>query len=65
MIDIHKISAIDIQPHAEVSCIQPHDDYRPELDAAFAKYFKSDKRPTMRRLQIIIDRSRWRWSCLL
>jgi uncharacterized protein len=47
MIDIQKITAIDVHTHAEVSCCQPHDDYRPEFDVAFAKYFKSDKRPTM------------------
>ncbi len=47
MIDISKIKAIDVHTHAEVSCCQPHHDYRPELDEAFAKYFKSDKRPTM------------------
>ncbi len=47
MIDIQKIKAIDVHTHAEVSCTQPHDDFRSELDTAFAKYFKSDKRPTM------------------
>jgi uncharacterized protein len=47
MIDIKKITAIDVHTHAEVSCCQPHDDFRPEFDVAFAKYFKSDKRPTM------------------
>jgi len=30
-----------------VSCRQPHDDYRPEFDAAFSKYFKVTKRPTI------------------
>lgn len=47
MIDFNKIIAIDVHTHAEVSCTQPHDDFRPELDEAFARYFKSDKRPTM------------------
>ncbi len=47
MIDIRKIKAIDVHTHAEVSCSQPHDDFRSEFDTAFAKYFKSDKRPTM------------------
>ena len=47
MINIEKITAIDVHTHAEVSCSQPHDTFRPELDEAFAKYFKSDKRPTM------------------
>ena len=47
MIDIHKITAIDVHTHAEVSCCQPQDDFRPEFDVAFAKYFKSDKRPTI------------------
>lgn len=47
MIDIDKILAIDVHTHAEVSCRQPHDDYRPELDEAFAKYFKSNERPTI------------------
>ncbi|GAA4469051.1 4-hydroxyphenyl-beta-ketoacyl-CoA hydrolase [Nibrella saemangeumensis] len=47
MIDIEKITAIDVHTHAEASCWQPHDDFRPELDEAFAKYFKSDKRPTI------------------
>lgn len=47
MIDFDKIIAIDVHTHAEVSCTQPHDDFRPELDEAFARYFKSDKRPTM------------------
>ena len=47
MLDLNKLSAIDVHTHAEVSCTQPQDDYRPELDLAFAKYFKSDKRPTM------------------
>lgn len=47
MLDLNKLTAIDVHTHAEVSCTQPQDDYRPELDLAFAKYFKSDKRPTM------------------
>ena len=47
MIDIENIKAIDVHVHAELSCTQPHDDYRSELDAAFAKYFKIDKRPTI------------------
>ena len=47
MIDLQKIVAIDVHTHAEVSCKQPHDDYRPEFDAAFAKYFKSSHRPTI------------------
>lgn len=47
MIDLNRIKAIDVHTHAEVSCRQPHDDFRPELDEAFARYFKSDKRPTM------------------
>ncbi|MEZ0538090.1 amidohydrolase family protein [Fibrella arboris] len=47
MIDLQKIVAIDVHTHAEVSCCQPHDDYRPEFDVAFASYFKSDKRPTI------------------
>ncbi|MBO0938256.1 amidohydrolase [Fibrella sp. HMF5335] len=47
MIDLQKIVAIDVHTHAEVSCCQPHDDYRPEFDEAFARYFKSDKRPTI------------------
>lgn len=41
------LRAIDFHTHAEVSCRQPQDDYRPELDEAFAKYFKSDHRPTI------------------
>ena len=41
------LQAIDFHTHAEVSCRQPHDNYRPELDEAFAKYFKSDHRPTI------------------
>jgi predicted TIM-barrel fold metal-dependent hydrolase len=45
--DIKKLKAIDVHTHAEVSCRQPHDDYRPEFDEAFAKYFKSDHRPTI------------------
>jgi predicted TIM-barrel fold metal-dependent hydrolase len=47
MLDLNKLTAIDVHTHAEVSCTQPQDDYRPELDHAFVKYFKSDKRPTM------------------
>ena len=47
MLDLNKIVAIDVHTHAEVSCTQPHDDYRPELDEAFARYFKSNKRPSM------------------
>lgn len=47
MLDTQKIVAIDVHTHAEVSCRQPHDDYRPELDEAFARYFKSDHRPTI------------------
>lgn len=47
MIDVSKIKAIDVHTHAEVSCRQPHDDYRPEFDEAFAKYFKSTHRPTI------------------
>ncbi len=47
MIDLDKVIAIDVHVHAERSCRQPHDDYRPELDEAFARYFKSDERPTI------------------
>ena len=47
MINIEKITAIDVHTHAEVSCRQPHDDYRPEFDEAFAKFFKSTHRPTI------------------
>ena len=45
MINLDETIAIDVHTHAEVSCCQPHDDYRSEFDVAFAKYFKSDKRP--------------------
>lgn len=47
MIDIDNIVAIDVHTHAEASCWHPHDEFRPELDEAFAKYFKSDHRPTI------------------
>lgn len=47
MINLSSIRALDFHTHAEVSCTQPHDDYRPEFDVAFAKYFKVDKRPTI------------------
>jgi uncharacterized protein len=47
MINPSTILALDIHTHAEISCIQPHDDYRPEFDLAFSKYFKVDKRPTI------------------
>lgn len=47
MIDIESIRAIDVHTHAERSCRQPHDEYRPEFDEAFARYFKSDERPTI------------------
>ena len=46
-INLSEIIAIDVHTHAEVSCRQPHDDYRPEFDEAFAKYFKSSHRPTI------------------
>ncbi len=44
---VDDLVAIDVHTHAEVSCRQPHDDYRPEFDEAFARYFKSDHRPTI------------------
>lgn len=47
MIDLQHIIAIDVHTHAEVSCRQPHDDFRPEFDEAFARYFKSAHRPTI------------------
>jgi predicted TIM-barrel fold metal-dependent hydrolase len=47
LIDIANIKAIDVHTHAERSCRQPHDEYRPEFDEAFARYFKSDERPTI------------------
>lgn len=47
MIDLQNIIAIDVHTHAEVSCRQPHDDFRPEFDEAFARYFKSAHRPTI------------------
>jgi len=47
MINTDTVVAIDVHVHAEASCRQPHDDFRPELDEAFAKYFKSDHRPTI------------------
>ena len=46
-LNLDEIRAIDVHTHAEVSCRQPHDNYRPEFDEAFAKYFKSDHRPTI------------------
>ena len=46
-IDLNQVIAIDVHTHAEVSCRQPHDDYRPEFDEAFKKYFKVDHRPTI------------------
>ena len=46
-INLNDIIAIDVHTHAEVSCCQPNDDYRPEFDMAFAKYFKSAHRPTI------------------
>ena len=45
MIDLKNIIAIDVHTHAEVSCRQPHDDYRPEFDEAFAKFFKINTSP--------------------
>lgn len=45
--NLNDIVAIDIHTHAEVACKQPHDDFRPEFDESFAKYFKSDHRPTI------------------
>ena len=36
MINLDNILAIDVHTHAEVSCRQPQDDFRPELDEAFA-----------------------------
>jgi len=47
MIDLNKIIAIDVHTHAEISCRQPFDDYRQDLDEAFIKYFKATKRPTI------------------
>ena len=47
MLDIQNIVAIDVHTHAERSCHQAPDDFRPELDEAFAKYFKSNERPTI------------------
>jgi hypothetical protein len=38
--NLDEIVAIDVHTHAEVSCRQPHDDYRPEFDEAFAKFLK-------------------------
>ena len=46
-INLNEIVAIDVHTHAEVSCRQPHDDYRPEFDEAFAKFFKTTHRPTI------------------
>ncbi|MFI5153058.1 MAG: amidohydrolase family protein [Chitinophagales bacterium] len=47
MIDLKKIVAIDVHTHAEISCRQPFDDYRSDLDEAFIKYFKASKRLTI------------------
>lgn len=47
MIDTSRVVATDVHTHTEVSCRQPHDEYRPELDEAFARYFKSGHRPTI------------------
>ena len=46
-INLKEIVAIDVHTHAEVSCRQPHDNYRPEFDEAFAKFFKTTHRPTI------------------
>ena len=39
--------AIDIHPHAEVSCWNPFDAYAEEYDRAADKYFRSSNRPTI------------------
>lgn len=39
--NLSELVAIDVHTHAEVSCKQPDDDYRPEFEVAFAKHFKS------------------------
>jgi predicted TIM-barrel fold metal-dependent hydrolase len=48
MIDVEKVSAIDIHVHAEVSCCQPEDPIMGKYFDAASKYFKADrKRPTI------------------
>jgi hypothetical protein len=55
-INLNEIIAIDVHTHAEVSVVNRHDDYRPEFDEAFAKYFKSDTGQPFKRRVIIIVR---------
>ena len=45
--NIKDLIAIDIHPHAEVSCCQPYDEFGRPYDEAANKYFKFDKRPTI------------------
>lgn len=48
MIDISKITAIDVHVHAEVSCHDPEDPVMGEFFDAASSYFKADrKRPTI------------------
>ena len=47
MIDLKNIVALDVPTHVEVRCRQPHDDFGPEFDEAFAKFFKTSHRLTI------------------
>ena len=48
MIDVARVSAIDIHTHAEVSCCDPEDPVMGKFFDAASTYFKADrKRPTI------------------
>ncbi|MGL4410378.1 MAG: amidohydrolase family protein [Zoogloea sp.] len=44
---VEALEAIDFHTHAEVSCCQAHDHFADDFDQAAARYFGSDRRPTI------------------
>lgn len=60
MIDIQKITAIDVHTHAEVSCCQPHDDYRSEFDVALPNILSPTNVQPFRKRLIFIETVTWR-----
>ena len=54
--NVDELVAIDTHTHAEVSCWNPFDSYGEEYDRAADKYFRCNRRPTMRRDDRLLPR---------
>jgi hypothetical protein len=60
-VKVDQLIAIDVHTHAEVSCRQEPDEASKPYDDAASKYFKADKRKTIRKRSRITASARSAW----